>query len=167
MVVGISGSGKSTLARRLATRLDAPHIELDALFHQPNWGQLPGEQLRAQVTELAAGPAWVIDGNYAAVQDLVLARADTVIWLDLPRRLVMRQLVPRTLARMITRRPLWNGNTEDPRNLLSRDPARNILLWAWTQHARMRHRYQALAANPAHARLRFIRLRSRAQVRDF
>jgi adenylate kinase family enzyme len=36
-ILGTSGSGKTTLARRLAAALDLPHLELDAVFHQPGW----------------------------------------------------------------------------------------------------------------------------------
>ena len=39
------------------------------------------------------------DGNYSRVQDLIWARADTVIWLDPPRYLVMRRVIWRTLRR--------------------------------------------------------------------
>ena len=40
------------------------------------------------------GERWVIDGNYTSqVKDLVWARADTVVWLDLPRRTVMRRII--------------------------------------------------------------------------
>ena len=45
-VVGISGAGKTTLARRLAPALDVPHVELDAIFHQPGWTELPVEEFR-------------------------------------------------------------------------------------------------------------------------
>ena len=36
-VVGTSCSGKSTLARALAERLNAPYIELDAIFWDRDW----------------------------------------------------------------------------------------------------------------------------------
>ena len=41
----------------------------------------------------------MLDGNYSAVRDLIWQRADAVIWLDLPRSVVMLRLIPRTLGR--------------------------------------------------------------------
>src|SRR4051794_36309959 len=103
-MVGTSGSGKTTVGRALAARLDIPFIELDSIFHQPGWTELPEEEFRARVSDVVAGDAWVVDGNYSAVLALVWARADTVVWLDVPRTTVMRQLLPRTFGRMISRR---------------------------------------------------------------
>lgn len=82
-MVGVSGSGKSTLGRELAGRLAVPYVELDAIFHQPEWTPLPEEQFRQRVTAIAAGDGWVIDGNYRAVLPLVWECADTVVWLGL------------------------------------------------------------------------------------
>jgi dephospho-CoA kinase len=33
LVAGTSGAGKTTVASRVATLLDLPHVEIDALFH--------------------------------------------------------------------------------------------------------------------------------------
>jgi adenylate kinase family enzyme len=168
-VVGNSGSGKSVLAAAIAGRLGGvPHLELDAVKHQPNWTERPPDQMRAIVAERAAADRWVIDGNYAAVvQDLVWARADTVVWLDLPRRVVMRQIVGRTLRRVIRREELWNGNRERWRNLLTLDPEESVIVWAWVSHDRYRARYEAAMREEAWAHLRFVRLRSRQEVRAF
>src|SRR6266571_7794353 len=76
-VVGSSGSGKSTLASELAARLHVPHVELDAIFHQPGWTPLPEEEFTAAVAAAVAADGWVVDGNYSAVRPLVWARADT------------------------------------------------------------------------------------------
>jgi adenylate kinase family enzyme len=111
-VVGNSGSGKTTLARSLAGVLGLPHLELDAVFHQPGWQPLDRSIFRARVDEFTLARGWVVDGNYSAVRDIVWSRADTVIWLDLPRWRVMRQVVGRTLRRVATGAELWNGNRE-------------------------------------------------------
>jgi adenylate kinase family enzyme len=166
-VVGNSGSGKSTLAVALAARLGVPGVELDAIYHQPGWTPLPEADFRARVEVLAAGDAWVIDGNYTAVRDLVWARADTVVWVDLPRSLVMARVVRRTVRRGVLRTELWNGNREPASNWLTLDPERSIIMWSWTQHAKYRARYEAATADPAWDHLRFIRLRSPAAVRAF
>lgn len=163
-IVGPSGSGKSTLAAVLASHLDADHIELDAIHHQPGWTPLPRGEFRAAVAAAVAADRWVVDGNYSVVRDLVWERADTVVWLDLPRAQVMRQLLPRTLGRAVLRRELWNGNRERLANLVRWDPERSILRWSWTTHAKLHQRYLDAAADPAHAHLRFVRLRSRAEV---
>lgn len=164
-VVGVSGSGKTTVAAALATRLGIPHVELDGLFHQPNWTELPEAVFAERVRAAAAGEAWVIDGNYSRLQSVVWGRADTVVVLDLPRAAVMTQLAARTLRRVATRQELWNGNRERWRNLVDPNPQHNILLWSWTNHARNRTRYRAAPADPRWAHLRFICLRSRRDVR--
>lgn len=162
-VVGNSGSGKTTLAAAIADALDVPHLELDAVFHQPGWTGLPVEEFRAKVGEVVARDRWVVDGNYTAVQDLVWARADTVVWLDYSRLLVMRQIIGRTLRRLVTRQTLWNGNREPWRNLLTTDPERSVIAWAWTHHHTYRDRYGDAAA--LHPELTFVRLRSPAQAK--
>ena len=137
-VVGSSGSGKTTLGKALAVRLDVPFVELDSIFHQPNWTELPDDEFRARVREAVAGDAWVVDGNYAAVRPIVLGRATTVVWLDYSRPRVMQQVIRRSVGRGITRQELWNGNREDPRTWLDAD---HPIRWAWTHHARKRVEY--------------------------
>lgn len=166
-VVGNSGSGKTTLARKLAGILGVPCLELDSVFHQPGWVPLPAAEFRALVAEAAAADAWVIDGNYSAVRPLVWSRADTVVWLDLPRPVVMRRIIWRTVRRAALRRELWNGNRERWGNLFTWDPKESVISWAWHKHAEYRVSYAAAAGDPANAHLRFIRLRSRGDVRRF
>jgi adenylate kinase family enzyme len=164
-VVGNSGSGKTTLARHLARRLGAPHIELDAWYHQRDWQPLPVDEFRRRVAAVIAGDTWVIDGNYSAVRDLIWTRADTVVWFDLPRPVVMWQVVSRTIARTVTRAELWNGNREPLRNLTRLDPQESIVAWSWTKHREYRERYARAARSPEHAHLRFVRVGSRREAR--
>ena len=161
-VIGTSGSGKSTVGAELARRLGVPHVELDALSWEPNWTMAAPEVLRRRVQDAVAGDAWVVDGNYSATRDLVWPRADTVVWLDLPRRVVMSRVISRTIRRLVTREVLWNGNRESLRTALSRD---SIILWAWTTYGRRRHDYPRLAAGYPH--LAFVHLRSAQEVRRF
>jgi adenylate kinase family enzyme len=58
-VVGNSGSGKTTVAAAIARALSVPHLELDAVFHQPNWQPLEREVFRATVADFVASDAWV------------------------------------------------------------------------------------------------------------
>ncbi|MFI6736496.1 hypothetical protein ACIBI9_26520 [Nonomuraea sp. NPDC050451] len=161
-VVGNSGSGKSTLAAALSGRLGVPWLELDSVFHMAGWTPRPPEEFRAEVDAFTAGDGWVVDGNYSAVRDLVWSRADTVVWIDLPRPVVMRRLLARTLRRMATGAELWNGNRESFRFLLDKDES--VVRFAWHQHAVLRERYRRAAADPANAHLDFVRVASRADA---
>jgi adenylate kinase family enzyme len=166
-VVGNSGSGKSTLSKSVAEALGCPWLELDSVFHQRDWTPLDRDQFTARVCAAAAGDSWVIDGNYSVIQSLVWDRADTVVFLDLPRRIVMRRVIWRTLRRVARRQELWNGNRERWRNVFTWDPAESVISWAWHNHGVKRERYAAAAADPAYAHLRFVFLRSPSQVRLF
>jgi adenylate kinase family enzyme len=161
VVVGSSGAGKTRVARALAEKLDVAHLELDGVFHQAGWTHLPTPQFRARVAEFVAADGWVVDGNYSEVRDLVWRRADTVVWLDLPRWQVMAQLLRRSLGRSLRRRELWNGNRESLRNLVRRDPRVNVVLWSWQHYRAYREEYLAAQNDPANGHLRFVRLTSR------
>jgi adenylate kinase family enzyme len=163
LVVGCSGSGKSTIARWLATRLGSPHVELDALHHGPNW--VPRPTFEADVDKATRAPAWVVDGNYAAVRELLWSRADTVVWLDLPRWLVEWRVILRSARRWAMRIELWNGNRE-PSPLAWLDPEHPVR-WSWTKHREYRERYAQRFAHPTWAGLLRIRLRSPAEVHAF
>jgi adenylate kinase family enzyme len=169
-VVGSSGSGKTTLARALAAELGLVHVELDGLFHGPGWTRPEPEVFCQRVAEALdeATGGWVACGNYSAVRSpVVWPRADTVIVLDLPKGVVMRQVVGRTLRRVVRKEVLWNGNREPWRNLYAWDPEQNIIRWAWTRHDLNHRRYREAAADPANAHLRFVFLTSRAAVDRF
>jgi adenylate kinase family enzyme len=157
-VVGNTGSGKTTVAEAVASDLGLRCLELDSVFHRPDWQPLDTEEFRRIVAEFTAAEAWVVDGNYPAVSDIVWSRADTVVWLDPPRHRLMRQLVPRTVRRMAAGTELWNGNRERWRYLFRREES--ILLYAWTNHRRLRAMYESAQADPENAHLSFVRLRT-------
>jgi adenylate kinase family enzyme len=152
------------LASALAARLGCPHIELDAIFHQPGWTELEDEEFVRRVREATEPPRWVVDGNYSIVHDTVWSRADTVAWFDLPLPIVMFRVIRRTLGRVFRRTELWNGNKEPWSNLWSLDPDTSIIAWAATQHRRYRERYAAAEVDPRWSALTFVRLRSQHDV---
>jgi adenylate kinase family enzyme len=166
-VVGVSGSGKTTVGRRLAGSLEVPFVELDSIFHQPRWTELPSDEFRKRVGEALTADGWVVDGNYSDVRDLVWQRAETVVWLDLPRRLVMRRIIQRTVRRAITREVLWNGNREPFSNFFRLDPDKNIIRWAWVKHPEYVERYAAAMHDATLAHIRFVRLRSQKEIDSF
>lgn len=164
-VVGASGSGKTTVAAELAARLGFEHVELDALHWKPEWTDTSAEDLQRELRPIIDGDGWVVDGNYGGkARDLVWSRADTVVWLDLPRRVVMAALVRRTLGRVLLRRELWNGNRERWRFVFRLDEE-NLLVWTWRHFARYRSTYEAAMRDPELTHLTFVRLRSRRAIR--
>src|SRR5687768_5884942 len=110
MIVGSSGSGKTTLAKKIAAALGIPHIELDALYWQENWKRPPPERFCGWVSDALQGERWVVDGNHTEVRDITWTRADTLIWLDYPLRVVFSRLGRRTFKRLIKRQLLLNKN---------------------------------------------------------
>ncbi len=119
LIVGICGAGKSTLARELAHRLGLCHIEVDALRHGPRWGVRAS--FAHDVAALTATDGWVADSTaYPEVLPGLWDRADTAIWLELGRGVVLGRVLRRTARRLLTRQTLWAGNRETWPGVLSR-----------------------------------------------
>lgn len=152
---GTSGSGKSTVGRAAAERLGIPFVELDAIRHGPNWTEMPDDEFQERVAEVVAGDDWIVDGNYGAVRAMTAERATQIVWLDLPRWLVLLQVTWRSFSRATLRKELWNGNREQFRNWLRPD---HPIRWAWSTHGRRRAEYETVLDG------RWVRLRSRREV---
>lgn len=159
LVAGTSGSGKTTLAARISESLHVPHVEIDALFHGPGW--TPRPTFMAEVEAFTAEPTWVTEWQYSPVRPLLAERADLVVWLDLPRLTVMRQVLRRTVRRRLSNEPLWNGNREGPLRTFFTDRD-HIVRWAWRTHRLSAERIAALLE--IRPELPVVRLRSRADV---
>ncbi|MFJ1584346.1 AAA family ATPase [Streptomyces sp. NPDC088197] len=157
LVAGITGAGKTTMARALAERLRLPFHEMDALrFSGPGWATDP--EFERKVADLAAGPEWIVDSfGYPEVRDLLWTRADTVVWLDYPRAVIMPRVLRRSLSRTLRRERVFGGNVETVSGWISGEhPA----WWAWSQHAARRADIGGRGQDPRFAHLQVFRFPS-------
>ncbi|MFG1878507.1 AAA family ATPase [Sphaerisporangium sp. NPDC049003] len=157
LVAGISGAGKTTMARALSARLRLPFYEMDSLhFAGPDWATNP--DFHQQIAKIASTPGWVFDSfGYPEVRDLLWTRADTVVWLDYSRAVIMPRILRRSLLRTLRRERIFGGNVETWSDWLSREhPAR----WAWSQHAARRAEIGRRARDPRFEPLQVIRFAS-------
>jgi hypothetical protein len=108
---------------------------VDGLHYEPNWVEASAEAMQQRVRAAldAAPDGWVVDGNYfGKLGPLVLARADTVVWIDVPHRTAIRRVLWRTGSRLITREELWqSGNRERLRDTFGRE---SIVALVLTRH---------------------------------
>lgn len=136
LILGTSGSGKTTLARNLSSRLNIPHIELDALYWGPDWTPVAPDLFRQRVQQAASADSWIACGNYNVIRDLLWPRVDTFIWLDYSFPLTFFRVFRRTARRCWTRETLWSGNHEHLRlQLFSKE---SIFWWVITTWSKRR-----------------------------
>ena len=89
MVVGGPCAGKSTFARALGERTGLPVVHMDLIHWKPGWVERPLEEKIVMIRAEEAKPRWIIEGGLSATYPERAARADRVIFLDLP---VIRRL---------------------------------------------------------------------------
>ncbi|MBX3493815.1 MAG: topology modulation protein [Parvibaculum sp.] len=159
LVIGCSGGGKSTLARKLGEKLGLPVVHLDVLFWKPGWVESSYDEFRPKVAAAVAEDRWIIDGNFSRTFDIRLPRADTVVWVDQPRRVCLWRAFRRTLTLFgETRADLAPGCPE------KFDPAFYRFIWNFKRtHDAMIE--AALTRDAAHAKQ--FRLRSDREISAF
>lgn len=163
-VVGTSGSGKSTFAARLAEARGVPFHELDLINWRPGWvsrSEVEPEAFIADVDAATALPEWTIAGGYSKVRPLIWSRATHLVWLDLPRSLVMRQVIGRSLQRAASGGDVFPGCREDWGRLLT---AEHPIRWAWDTYARRKRQFSEMLAEPTYGHLEVIRPTSRTEA---
>lgn len=159
LIVGPSGAGKSTLARRLGARLGLPVIHLDAYYWRAGWREPAAEEWGAQVAELVARDAWIMEGNNSGPLTERMAAADTIVFLDLPAwRCVAGVYVRWWKTRGREREDLAPGCPETL-------PEPTFLTWIyWDYPRRSRPRLLALLAASGKP---VVTLRSRAEAERY
>jgi adenylate kinase family enzyme len=160
VVAGVSGSGKTTLSARIAKVTGGDAVEIDALFHGPDW--VPRPEFVADVRAFTAEESWTTEWQYGPVRTLLAERADLLVWLDLPfLSTTLPSVLRRTIRRRVRREVLWNGNLEPSFATFFTDPE-HIVRWAISTRGKYRERVPALEEQ--HPRLVIVRLRSRREV---
>lgn len=140
-VVGNCGTGKSTLSAYIATKLNVPHISLDALFWGPGWTTPSDdefqERISAAMTQSSKG--WVIDGNGSHGGTLILDHTTDVIWLDPPLWLYLPRIFWRTLLRLLHVVPTCaEGCSETWGEVLS---TKGIIWYCISRHGYCKHKF--------------------------
>ncbi|MFI9814387.1 AAA family ATPase [Saccharothrix variisporea] len=161
VVAGTSGAGKTTLARQIADELGLSYVEMDSLYHGPQW--TPRPEFEDDVRAFVRGEAWATEWQYTRARPLLLERADTLIWLDHRKHTVLRRITVRTVVRRLRNEEVCNGNVEPPLRTVFTD-REHILRWAWKSHRRTGERVAAVLAGEHGPRLAVVRLRGQREV---
>jgi len=111
-IVGPGGAGKTDVALALSRATGLPIVHFDRLFWRPGWILAPEEESRPAVAEAVAADRWILDGNFHGLgaDDPRFARADIVVFLDLPRATCVRG----ALARVVRDRGRRSASTSLP-----------------------------------------------------
>ena len=165
------GGGKTTLGKALAGKLGLPFVELDALNWLPDWHERPLDEFEQLVQETLddLGGSWVVDGEYGGkLGSSVLERAETLILLELPWRVVFWRAFKRAIRRARDKNLVCGENVESWRQMFSRDS----LIWLYIKFRLNGRDKRSIARREERVResggaATIIRLSSAQQLEDF
>lgn len=164
VVYGTSGSGKSTFAAALAKARAMPCVELDLINWLPGWVDRNKTDLAGFITDVETAIAnenWVATGSYGRVRERLWVRATDLVYLDLPRHVIMRQVIGRSLQRASSGKDVFPGCQENWARLLT---AEHPIRWAWSTYHGRRATFDRMTKELAFAHLRIHRCKSRTEV---
>lgn len=105
VIVGTAGAGKTRLALALGKARGLPVLHGDKVFWRPGWKDPDNDAFRADVSRLTDAQRWIYDGNLGRVADIVLPRAQAVIWIEQPAYLAALRAYSRTIRYLGQTRP--------------------------------------------------------------
>src|SRR5262249_18698194 len=147
------------LAISLSRATGLPVVHLDPLFWREGWTPAPADEAQQELAEAVACERWILDGNFLDAGDDRFARADTVVFLDLPRSVCLSRVLWRLARARRRSRPALPADSRE-------SFAPGLLRWIWRYPRVDRPRVlELLGGLPEHVDVR--RLRSRRDVRRF
>lgn len=128
MVIGQPGSGKSTFARLLGDTTGLPVVHIGCIHHRPGWVERSRAEKSPAKTALCAKvhaqDRWILKGGFSATWPERMARADTLVWMDLPLWRRAPRIARRTIKYYGRTRPDMPENCPEPF-------AADFWLWIW------------------------------------
>lgn len=140
------------LARQIGAILELPVIHLDQHYWSPGWVPTPDDEWLERQHELLSGDHWVVDGNYGGTLELRAELADTIVFLDLPRRVCVTRVL-RRLRSPILQAPGCPQRVDA-----------EFLRWIWNFPSHTRPRLLAVLGTYS-ATTEVVRLQSAEEVR--
>ena len=105
MVVGGPGSGKSTMAIALGEITGLPVFHMDQIHYRSGWAERELDDKISMANAVEARNRWIFEGGLSSTYVNRSARADTVIWLDLPLSVRLARIMKRRIRFNATTRP--------------------------------------------------------------
>ncbi|MGW6054319.1 adenylate kinase [Streptomyces sp. NPDC055189] len=161
-VFGLPGTGKTTLARELSVRTGARVTSLDTVLFTPG-GALALDDFRSEAARITGEPAWIVEGNYSKLADIVWHRADVLVWLDYRLSVIAWRILVRWARQVTGREPNPNGLTFGRTFTARRSVWRN----ARRKYRANRPRYARQADEAAALGVHVLRFRSPRQTRGW
>ena len=159
MIIGCGGAGKSTLARKLGEKTGLPVVHLDRIYWEPrNWKHIEKSEFDERLAEELRKPRWILDGNFNRTIEARLAVCDTVIYLDYPRLVCLKNWLGRVIQN-------WGHARADMAEGCSEwfDP--EMAKWIWNFNKTYRRHYYGLLENAGDKQI--VILKSRRQAEKF
>ncbi len=159
MIIGCGGAGKSTLARKLGEKTGLPVVHLDQIWWAPgHWQHIEKPEFDEKLALELQKPRWILDGNFNRTIEQRLEVCDTVIYLDYPRLVCLKNWLGRVIKNWGCHRPdMTEGCNEwfDP----------DMVNWIWNFNKNNRARYYEILNGAKDKRI-YI-LKSRRQTQKF
>ena len=136
-VIGMGG--KTSLSQALGSSLGLDVLHLDEVCWMPNWTlRDKADQLRIIREWVAEHPdGWVADGNLNRDEAaLLLAAAETVIWLHMPHLTTWFKVTWRSFQRALRKKRVCGDNYESFPHILGRDSMIWWSLFYWHERHR-------------------------------
>lgn len=167
MIIGSPGSGKSTLAKKLSEKLNLPIVYLDFLYwlhYRDHVYQVLGRVNRPAKNEFnnlvmyeCQKDAWIMDGNFISSLADRIPFADTIIFLDMPRKTCIWRIIKRTFKGLLTYELYASGCPSKH--------AWEFFNWVW--HWKESHHDDILRVIASASHAKMVLLKSPAEVTDF
>jgi adenylate kinase family enzyme len=143
----------------MGERLGLPVIHLDLLYWRAEWRAVTDVEMRVAVDAASMGDAWISEGLAIDSSALRLCRADTIVWLDVPRQTCLRRAILRVPLNLGRARPDLPDGCPEKFDM-------TFYRWIWRFDRDVRPRLRA-AIRRFGAKARVIRLSNDREIAAF